>query len=358
MATFFTFKAVKGESRIWWYLTGLSLGLGLLSKYTMILFAFCVLLFLVSSAEGRKWLFRKEPYLAFVLGLLIFSPVVAWNAGHQWISFRMQLAHGLGPKEAAGLINFAGYWGGQALLLSPFVFLAIVWALVISAVHGFRRHQSHLLLLFWTSAPVILFFALTSLRSKVEANWPALAYFSAVVAFTGLASEAWPAWKKVKRGLFWAVVVNALLFTILGYLQPLYPLIPIAPQKDPTSQLYGWGILGNQIQEVARIMGPEKEIFLLTPRHQLVGEGMFYTRGEFRVYQWDAPSRINNLSPANQPAIGSRAIFFTEEGDDLPQGLEPLFASCVKQETVIIKRDGFPIRTHPLWICEGYKGMQ
>jgi 4-amino-4-deoxy-L-arabinose transferase-like glycosyltransferase len=358
LAVFCVYKAVEGKGRHWWYLTGMGLGLGLLSKYTMILLAPCIFLYLLSSSGGRKWLWRKEPYLALFLGLLIFSPVIFWNAQNEWISFRMQLSHGLEIKKAAGLRYFGEYWGGQAGIVSPLLFLACLWAMFRSATDGFRRQKSNLLLLFWTSAPILLFFACTSLRTKVEANWPALAYFSALLALTGIASEEWPEWKKARKGFAWVTALSALLITLVVHIQPIYRLVPIPASQDPTSQLYGWRSLGEKIRGVARSMDPGKEIFLLTPRHQLVGEGMFYTQAKFPVYQWDAPRRINHLSVTHAPPVGSQGIFFTEEGDKLPQGLAPLFDSCERLETLVIRRNSSPVRTHPFWKCSGFKGLQ
>lgn len=358
LAVFYAYKAIEEEGRHWWYLTGIWFGLGLLSKYTMILLAPCLFLFLFSSGEGRKWLGRKDPYLALVLGLLIFSPVIFWNAEHGWISFRFQISHGLGAKEVAGLKRFGQFWGGQAGVVTPLIFLALIWAMVRSATAGFRNQKNNLLLLFWTSAPILLFFAGTSLRTKVEANWPALAYFSALVALAGIASEEWPEWKKARKGLAWATGLSAFLITLVVHLQPIYPLVPIPANQDPTGQLYGWRILGERIKEVARSMEAGKEIFLLTPRHQLVGEGMFYTQGKFPVYQWDAPQRINHLSGINAPPMGSQAVFFTEEGGELPKGLAPLFDSCEKLEALVIRRNSSPVRTHPFWKCSGFKGIK
>ncbi|MBI5967562.1 MAG: glycosyltransferase family 39 protein [Deltaproteobacteria bacterium] len=352
------YKAFRGESDLWWYFTGIWFGLGLLSKYTMILLAPCLFLFLLSSPEGRKWLNRKEPYLAFFLGLLIFSPVIFWNAQNEWISFRMQISHGLEVKNAARLKYFWEYWGGQAAVVTPLLFLALIWAMVKSAVAGFRRQKYNLLLLFWTSTPILLFFAGTSFRTKVEANWPALAYFPALVAMAGIAGEEWAGWKKGRKGFSWAVALSVLLITLVAHLQPIYPLVPIPPKRDPTSRLYGWRILGERIKEVARSMEPGKEIFLLSPRYHMVGEGMFYTQAKFPVYQWDAPQRINNLSWVNAPPVGSQAIFFTEDGNELPHGLAPLFDSCEKLEPLVIRRNSSPVRTHPIWKCSGFKGLK
>jgi len=358
LAIFCVYKAVGSSRRYWWYLTGLSFGLGLFSKYTMVLLAPCILGFLFSSKEGREWLWRKDPYLALLLGLLVFSPVIFWNAQHDWVSFRFQISHGLEIKKIAGLKYFGEYWAGQAGLVSPLMFLAVIWAMAKSGIEGFRQQKKNLLLLFWTSAPILLFFAVTSLRSKVEANWPALAYFSAVIALAGIVSEEWPKWRKAQKGFAWAAGLTALLFTFLAHLQPIYPVVPIKAKKDPTSQLYGWRILGERIKEIARSMERERDIFLLTPRYQLGGEGMFYTQGKYRVYLWDNPQRINSLSRVNAPPVGSQAIFFTEGGNELPQGLESLFDSCEKLEPLIVRRNSSPIRTHPIWKCTGFKGLQ
>ncbi len=357
LAVFCVFQGVSEKEVRWWYFAGISLGLGLLSKYTMILIAPCIFFFLLSSPEGRGWLRRKEPYLALLIGLVVFSPVIWWNAQNDWISFRFQLSHGLAGRKAAGLRYFGEYWAGQAGLISPLMFLALLWAMGRSALQGFRLRKNHLLLLFWTSAPILLFFAYTSLRSKVEANWPALAYFSAVIAAAGIASREWPGWKRGRRAFAWAAGATALAFTVTAQLQPIYRVVPLAGAKDPTSQLRGWSGLGKRLQEAA---GPEDpgKVFLLTPRHQLVGEGMFYTRRKIPIYQWDAPHRIQNLSTANAPPAGSRAIFFNEGGDEIPKKLETLFDSCEKLETYVVKRNSSVIRKHPIWKCKGFKGLR
>jgi len=56
--------------------------------------------------------------------------------------------------------------------------------------------------------------------------------------------------------------------------------------------------------------------------------------------------------------LGSQAIFFNEDGDDLPPGLAPLFESCEKLETLLIRRYSSPVRHHPIWKCSGFKGFQ
>ncbi len=358
LTLFFVYKAVEGEGGYWWYLSGIALGLGLLSKYTMILVAPCILFYLLSSGEGRKWLGHKEPYLALLLGLAIFSPVILWNARHDWVSFRFQLSHGLEIRKAVGWKYFGEYWAGQAGVVSPLMFLALIWAMIRSASAGFRHKKNHWLLLFWTSAPILLFFAFTSLRSKVEANWPALTYFSAVVSLAGFTCQEWDRWTKGKKAFAWATAISALVFTFVAHVQPIYTIVPLAAKKDPTSQLYGWRQMGERLKEIARTLDTEKGIFLMTTQHQMVGEGMFYTQGKFPVYQWDAPQRINHLSITHAPPPGSQGVFYAENGKELPRGITMVFDSCEKLETLVIERNSSIVRTIPFWKCVGFRGLR
>jgi 4-amino-4-deoxy-L-arabinose transferase-like glycosyltransferase len=357
LAIYFVGGAVESGKARWWYGTGIAFGLGLLSKYTMVLLAPCVFLFLLSTKNGRAWLRRKEPYLALILGLALFSPVIFWNAAHDWVSFKFQLAHGLELKKSAGLKTFGDFWAGQAGVVTPFLFLAALWAMVRGAVQGFRERNPNLLLLFWTSAPVFLFFAYSSLRSKVEANWPALAYFSAVVMLAGIVAGRWAEWRRGKRALAWAMAASSVIVTAIAHLQPLYPVVPISPRKDPTSQLLGWRALGEHIQKAARTAEPGESFFVLASRHQFVGEALFYSRGKIPTYQWDAPLRLNNLSARNSPPAGSTAVYFDEGDNSLPPKIASSFSACERWEPLVIKRKGGPVRTHPFWKCRGFKGV-
>jgi hypothetical protein len=111
--------------------------------------------------------------------------------------------------------------------------------------------------------------------------------------------------------------------------------------------------------------GGKSNLFLPSPgessfvdtSHKLVGK-LFYTQAKYPVYQWDAPLRINHLSPIHSPPPGSQAIFLTQGENELPRGLAPLFDSCERLESLTIYRTGVPVRAHSFWKCVGFKGFQ
>ena len=86
--------AVETDRRGHWLATGLWFGLGLLCKYTMLLFPASLGLTLLVSADRRRRLLGPWPWLGLLLGLLLFTPVLVWNAQHDWATFRHVLYQG------------------------------------------------------------------------------------------------------------------------------------------------------------------------------------------------------------------------------------------------------------------------
>lgn len=145
-------------------LLGAALGAGFCAKYHIVLFVPIALLYIFWNREWR--LLKPLPVLATIAtGVILSAPVWGWNLAHDWVSFRFQLHHGLN-QEAATLTQmfsqFVDYGGAQLALLSPLV-LFTFWKF---------REPEDLRFLRWFGWGPILFFAWTSFRSPVEANWP------------------------------------------------------------------------------------------------------------------------------------------------------------------------------------------
>src|SRR4051812_44622160 len=79
--------AVRG--RAWaWPLAGLAVGLGILAKYTAILWLPSVGLFLLTSREHRRSLFRPGFWAAAAVAGLCGLPILYWNARNGWVTVR------------------------------------------------------------------------------------------------------------------------------------------------------------------------------------------------------------------------------------------------------------------------------
>src|SRR5205085_10402956 len=79
----------SGDAR-WWLAAGVFAGLALLSKFTAIMLLPAVLAFLLVPDWRRRWLFCPWPWLAVLMAVVVFLPVLIWNAQHDWASFHFQ----------------------------------------------------------------------------------------------------------------------------------------------------------------------------------------------------------------------------------------------------------------------------
>ncbi len=164
--------AVGGRGTRWWIGAGLCAGLALFSKYTAVLTIAGAFAYLLATPH-RRWLARPEPYLAGLLALAVFSPVVIWNASHHWASFAFQgdRADGLRFHPAQPFVVFAG----EALFVLPWI-----WAGLLIAAFAFLRRGGDWRprLLCFLAAPPILLFSLVALWSsgRVLYHWAAPGY--------------------------------------------------------------------------------------------------------------------------------------------------------------------------------------
>src|SRR6185369_2384180 len=75
----------------WWLVVGAAAGCALLSKYTALFFGPAILIWLIAVPKLRHWLISLWLYLGGLVALLLFSPVILWNADHHWASFIKQM---------------------------------------------------------------------------------------------------------------------------------------------------------------------------------------------------------------------------------------------------------------------------
>ncbi|MEI8217722.1 MAG: glycosyltransferase family 39 protein [Elusimicrobiota bacterium] len=345
LAIFFYWELVRTQQPRYWYFTGIAFGLALLSKYTAVLFAPCLLLFVAMSDE-RRWLKTIHPYASFLLGCLFFLPVVYWNSQHQWISFSFQIGHGLAGK-AMSLGNVLEYCGGHALVAGPFVWLFGM----IAAVVFFFRNDKAALYLSCMSLPLILFFAATSLKKVAGPNWPAFAYFT----FSILVSKYLIEGKRAARFAWGMAVAVNLLLTGVVLLHAGYSILPLSrwnkdwAQADATNFFYGWRELGSFIEK-----HPELK-FAITLSHQYSPEITYYTHE--KVFGWvdRDRTRVSQFNYWKFPDAlrGEQGVYVYLEDD----GVGPYttyFNSVGEKISLTIMRNNFRLRKYQLIPGRGF----
>ncbi len=368
LACLFLCRAVQQRSEGSWYGAGISFGLGLLSKYTMLMLLPCVFLWLLFSSKLRPWLRRREPYEAVFLGLLIFSPVLVWNARHGWVSGRhvfIQAGGGGSPWSLMSLLGGLEFLVVQIFLGGISLFVLMLLATAWAWREGFRQGRDDLLLLACLSAPVLLFFQVWSFATKVQGNWGAHAYFAMAVAAAGWA-ETWPHRRNRRRtgtrlnGLLLASIITPAIliaaFVILDLYAPFGLHIP--SRLDLVSKrLRGWPELGEAVRLVER-SAPTRP-FLVSDRYQIASELAFYVEGHPRVYNANLGRRMNqyDLWGGWDALRGRDGLFVTYGAGNPPGELREAFREVERIRVVQIMHRGRHLRDFSIFLGREFRGF-
>ncbi|MBN8986010.1 MAG: glycosyltransferase family 39 protein, partial [Rhizobiales bacterium] len=114
-------RVAETDDGRWWLLAGVFGGLALLSKLTALMLLPAVAAFVVVPDWRRRWLLSPYPWLAALIALALFSPVLIWNAMHDWSSFKFQFVRAT-VVPPLSLARFGEFIGLQFSLVGPVLF--------------------------------------------------------------------------------------------------------------------------------------------------------------------------------------------------------------------------------------------
>ncbi|GAC1683071.1 MAG: glycosyltransferase family 39 protein [Gemmatimonadaceae bacterium] len=342
----------------WWGAAGLCLGAAFSSKFTAILLPAGVVVGLLLRPSLRRRFAEPGPWVACAVAILVFSPVLVWNARHDWIAFRFQLQHGLGTPSGSAWNRELQMVAGQAGLASPILFVL----LVIAVGRHLRRSASDgTFVLAFMAAFTFLFFAYSATRRSVEANWPAPSLIPAIplLASVGVvASSRWRRWLQV--GLIAGGALVALV-----YVQALVPILPIAARRDPIARAAGWNLLAASVASAraraATGASPRRHVWIAADRYQDASEIAFHIADHPPVSALNLAGRPNQyaLWPrfADQAKAGDALVVATDEGADPPviRALRPHFVLATAFADVALTRGGRVAATRRVWILDDWR---
>ncbi len=247
----------------WWLAVGGALGFALDSKYTAFLVGAGLALWLLATPVGRRWLRTPWPWAGGMVALLLFTPVVWWNAAHGWVSFAKQGGRtgNWHPARAAQFLS--GLLGGQAGLATPLIFVLFVCGIARLSRDPVAGPAGETLLV-WTTLPAALVFIEHAFGARVQANWPSLLYPAAAIAAASLRAGWW----KPAAALGFAV-------TALVYTQSTAAPLALPRRLDVTlARLAGWRSLANTVAaRVATDGGADR--FIMADDYGLAAELAF-----------------------------------------------------------------------------------
>jgi 4-amino-4-deoxy-L-arabinose transferase-like glycosyltransferase len=213
--------ALSGDGR-WWLAAGLFAGLSLLAKFTAIMFLPGVIAFLLVPDWRWRWLRSPYPYLAVVIAILAFSPVLIWNAQHDWATFRFQMVRATADYGVSW--RTIGDYIGLQFGLVGFVLLPVVLTgLALTAWRGYRKREPVAILLSTAVLVPFLYFLWKSSVLRVGDTWPMfmwpIGFAATAINLALLPREGWSP-RMIRSAVFWAntAVVSGIAFVVAVFL--------------------------------------------------------------------------------------------------------------------------------------------
>lgn len=310
MALWAASEVIRTSNANWWLVVGVAAGLGLASKYSVLFLGAGIVLWLIFIPEARRWLGAWQLWAGGALALAIFSPVLLWNADHEWASFYKQFGRAVPQTWTLKYIGeFAGALFG---LLNPLVAVLTIIGFADFLRRTWRGEAGAGLLVF-TCLPFVAYLCFHALHDRVQANWPA-PVFPALVMIAASVASAPP----LRGGKFWrALAVFSVPLGIGLSLLVLYhavdPLTGRLDRKDPTFQTRGWNDVHAKIAAIAEQTGAK---WIATNGYGLNGQLAFVFRGELPVEQLNERIRYAMQPPLDDTVVRLPALFVSEARRD------------------------------------------
>ncbi len=288
-----------------WLLLGAVCGLGLMSKYTMVIWMFAALLHL--AIYRRSLLASGKPWAAAALSLALLSPNIIWNIAHDFPTLKHTADITVNKRANGGLGALSEFLAAQWIAFGP-IFGSIFIALLATIRTTWRNERLRLLL--WFSLPLWAIVSAQAFKTSANANWAAPAFAPAAIAVV-----AWLLQRGHRRLLAIGLALNLLLVaTIYHWPQLLSAAGQEHSRLDPYARARGWDDIGRQLNP----------LFAAHPGAVLVAENrtvmahLLYELRDLapRNASWN-PGRIPNdhyrLTTDLNQFRGSDLIFVTRE---------------------------------------------
>src|SRR6195952_2694207 len=130
-----------------------------------------VLAFMLVPDWRRRWLTSPYPWFAALIALAVFSPVLIWNAQHDWASFKFQFVRAV-ATHGFSVRTLGDFIGLQFGLVGPILLPVMLTGVVMTAWRGYRRREAVSVLLSTCVLVPFGYFFWKSLSLRIGDTWP------------------------------------------------------------------------------------------------------------------------------------------------------------------------------------------
>ncbi len=308
-------KSIKTQKLYWWLILGVSVGLGLLTKYSMIFFIISSFLFLLISRKIRF----AGPWITLIVIIIVFSPNIFWNFSNDFPTLKHHVEMTtLNNSLLIRPYSFFEFFIGQFLVFSPFIFTLFLFIClhvftkkrVFFTESGFFLNNSNKFLKF--QLPIIFglpfFFSILclSLIGETELNWSSPVAISVCILVCSCLNDKDIFKSFTAQKITTTLFTLSILFNIFFFLSFIngpkiveYFDVQENPKLNPFLQVKGYKELATTI---APIVNRENPIIVSNHRGILANLSIYLPSITVKSindqktinHHWDLMYRINN----------------------------------------------------------------
>ena len=246
-------KADSGNKML---LTGLFIGLGILSKYTTIFLWIGAVIYILLF--NRRWLKSWKLYAAIGISVILCLPILIWNIQNDFISFTFHSNRVDMAGRALHMDYFFTELIGEILYNNPLNFVFISLGVILFFRKRLMTNGEIGRILLLLGFPLIITFLVFSLTRSTLPHWTAPGYNTLIPLGAAFISAKQ---KNIKRVLPVSLIITLSLmvvFLIAALLQINYGIVKIdrtteyhrIGKNDPTLDMFGYRQLGEKFSSI------------------------------------------------------------------------------------------------------------
>ena len=311
-------RLTESNDARWWLAAGVFAGLSLLSKFTAIMLLPAVLAFMLVPDWRRRWLLSPYPWLAALIAMVLFLPVMIWNAGHDWASFRFQFVRAAATHELS--LRTLGEFLSLQFGLVGFILLPVVLTGVsLTAWRGYREREPVAILLSTAVLVPFLYFFWKSLTLRVGDTWPMfvwpIGFAATAINLVQMSRENWSA-RMLRSTLGWAkaAVVSGIAFVVVVFLYYVAAPWNLIGRTDPVGGEAGYENLVERAQAELQNTGAS---WIATTDYRTYAMLRWYFNGRVPVVQINERGRFQGFrDPGMKEIAGHTGLYVAREPDE------------------------------------------
>ncbi|MGD8940727.1 MAG: glycosyltransferase family 39 protein [Gammaproteobacteria bacterium] len=303
-------KALRTDNIVYWVAAGVAGGLGLLSKYNMIVFPMSVLFFLGFHPQYRQLLKRPGVYVAMVVSVVVFLPNLIWNAQHGFPTFQHTAEISRLGQKTLHFDELGAFLGGQLGVFGLIFFPLMLY--IFSRAKSLWDSESYRFLICF-ALPFIAIICLQAFLGRAHANWATPTYVGGCILVAAYLINH----QRIKIWLI-AIAINLLLTVTVYHWHDFANAfdIKLTAKTDPFKRVQGWREVAKPVE---RILAQYPSAILLADTRDTLAELIYYVKPHpLNAVAWNPHGALENhyeLVTTMDDKLGKDFIYVTEKSD-------------------------------------------